>query len=43
MNSSVLLYPAIVIFSLLVFGLIFTVMEFSKLQNDATKTKSGDE
>jgi len=38
MSSDVLLYPAIVIFTMLVIGLIFTVKEFSKLDKDSKKT-----
>jgi len=37
MSSDILLYPAIVIFTMLVIGLIFTVKEFSKLDKDAKK------
>jgi hypothetical protein len=39
MSSDVLLYPAIVIFTMLVIGLIFTVKEFSKLEKDEKKTE----
>jgi hypothetical protein len=34
MSSDILLYPAIFIFSLLVIGLVFTVVEFSKIDKD---------
>lgn len=34
MSSDILLYPAIFIFSMLVIGLIFTVVEFSKMKKD---------
>jgi hypothetical protein len=37
MSSDILLYPAIVIFSMLVIGLIFTVVEFSKMDKDERK------
>lgn len=40
MSSDILLYPAIFIFSSLVIGLIFTVVEFSKMQNAAKKTEN---
>ncbi len=43
MSSDVLLYPAIVIFTMLVIGLIFTVKEFSKLDKDSKKTEAKDE
>jgi hypothetical protein len=39
MSSDILLYPAIFIFSLLVIGLIFTVVEFSKIDKDDKKNK----
>lgn len=42
MSSDVLLYPAIVIFTMLVIGLIFTVKEFSKLNKDDKKTETKD-
>lgn len=42
MSSEVLLYPAIVIFTMLVIGLIFTVKEFSKLDKDSKKTEKKD-
>lgn len=43
MSSDVLLYPAIVIFTMLVIGLIFTVKEFSKLhKEDEAKTQKKD-
>lgn len=38
MSSDILLYPAIVIFSMLVIGLIFTVAEFSKMNKDERKS-----
>jgi hypothetical protein len=34
MSSDILLYPAILIFSMLVIGLIFTVVEFSKMRKN---------
>lgn len=37
MSSDILLYPAIFIFSMLVVGLIFTVIEFSKMKKDESK------
>lgn len=40
MSSDILLYPAIFIFSSLVIGLIFTVVEFSKMQNAAKKAET---
>ena len=43
MSSDILLYPAIVIFSMLVVGLIFTVKEFSKLHKDDKKTEAKDD
>jgi hypothetical protein len=43
MSSDVLLYPAIVIFTMLVIGLIFTVKEFSKLNKDDKKTEAKDD
>jgi len=43
MSSDILLYPAIVIFSMLVIGLIFTVKEFSKIEKDPKKTEKKDE
>jgi hypothetical protein len=43
MSSDVLLYPAIVIFTMLVIGLVFTVKEFSKLEKDSKKTETKDE
>lgn len=43
MSSDILLYPAIVIFSMLVIGLIFTVKEFSKLHKDDKKIEAKDD
>ena len=40
MNSDLLLYPAILIFLMMLIGLIFTVLEFSKIQKKADKYKS---
>ena len=42
MSSDILLYPAIFIFSLLVIGLVYTVIEFSKMEKDAKKSKDVD-
>ena len=39
MSSDILLYPAILIFSLLVIGLVFTVIEFSKLQKKSDQDR----
>jgi len=43
MSSDILLYPAIVIFTMLVIGLIFTVKEFSKMEKDSKKTDKKNE
>jgi hypothetical protein len=43
MSSDILLYPAILIFSMLVIGLIFTVKEFSKLHKDDKKNQTKDD
>jgi hypothetical protein len=43
MSSDVLLYPAIVIFTMLVIGLVFTVKEFSKIEKDSKKTDKKNE
>jgi hypothetical protein len=43
MSSDVLLYPAIVIFTMLVIGLVFTVKEFSKLNKDDKKPEAKDD
>ncbi len=40
MSSDILLYPAIFIFSCLVIGLVFTVVEFSKMQSDTKKPET---
>ena len=37
MTESYLLIPAIIIFSVLVIGLIYTVIEFSKMKKDSEK------
>jgi hypothetical protein len=42
MSSDILLYPAIVIFTMLVIGLVFTVKEFSKIEKDSKKTETKD-
>lgn len=39
MNSDLLLYPAILIFLTMAIGLIFTYLEFSRLQKKADKSK----
>jgi hypothetical protein len=43
MSSDILLYPAILIFSLLVIGLVFTVIEFSKLQKKSDKDRQKED
>jgi hypothetical protein len=43
MSSDILLYPAILIFSLLVIGLVFTVIEFAKLQKKSDKDRVKDD
>ena len=43
MSSDILLYPAILIFSLLVIGLVFTVFEFSKMQRKSDKDRLKDD
>jgi hypothetical protein len=43
MSSDILLYPAILIFSLLVIGLVFTVIEFSKLQKKSDQDRLKDD
>jgi phosphotransferase system glucose/maltose/N-acetylglucosamine-specific IIC component len=41
MNNDVLylLYPAIFVFSMLFIGLVYTVIEFKKMENDQNKDK----
>jgi hypothetical protein len=39
MSSDLLLYPAIFIFLMMIIGLILTVLEFSRLQKKADKSK----
>jgi heme/copper-type cytochrome/quinol oxidase subunit 2 len=44
MNDDVLylLYPAIFVFSMLFIGLVYTVIEFKKMENDQNKDKDKD-
>jgi hypothetical protein len=42
MSSDALLYPAIFIFSLLIVGLVFTVIEFQKISAEDDKSKQQD-
>ncbi len=44
MNNDVLylLYPAIFVFSMLFIGLVYTVIEFKKMDNDQNKDKDKD-
>lgn len=39
MSSDILLYPAIFIFTMLIIGLVFTVIEFSKMEKGEKKNK----
>jgi hypothetical protein len=42
MSPDFLLYPAIFIFSMLVIGLVYTVVEFTKMGSKEEKSKSDD-
>ena len=39
MNSDILLYPAIFIFSMLIIGLVFTVIEFKNISKKSDRNE----
>ena len=40
MNSDIFLYSAIIVFSMLVVGLVYTVKEFSKIEKEHEEKKA---